>query len=483
MTKLKPLNPFSEELIIDRLRFENPWWTDGRTEEEYHGKKPRLYFGLLAQLVEDMSVNRAVVLMGPRRVGKTVIMHHTIQRLLDAGIDRRKICFINIENPIYNNLRLESLFDMARKATRDTDARGWYVFFDEIQYLRDWEVHLKVLVDSYPRTRFVVSGSAAAALKLASNESGAGRFTDFMLPPLTFNEFISLKELDHLVQPSALEWQGNLTRFFSTINIRELNRHFIDYINFGGYPEVIFSEKIQNNPGRYIRSDIVDKVLLRDLPSLYGIQDVQELNSLFTTLAYNSGNEVSLDSLSKSSGVEKYLLKKYLDYLEAAFLIRIVHRVDDTARRFQRANFYKIYLTNPSLRSALFSPMQATDELIGHMVETAIFAQWMHRDWFTPVYARWLSGEVDMVGLDPRKLKPQWALEIKWSNAHYDNPGDLKSLIHFCEKNRLDSAMVTTIDKEGQKHVGSVTLHFVPAALYTYVVGNNTLEKKLKRPV
>ncbi len=483
MTKLSSLNPFSEELILDRLRFENPWWTVGQTEEEYCGKKPRLYFELLAQLVEDLSVNRAVVLMGPRRVGKTVIMHHTIQRLLDNGIDRTKICFINIENPIYNNLSLESLFVMARKATRDNQTQGWYLFIDEIQYLRDWEVHLKILVDSYPKTRFVVSGSAAAALKLASDESGAGRFTDFMLPPLTFNEFIALMELDHLILPSTLEWRGNLTRFFSTINIRELNRQFMDYINFGGYPEVIFSERIQSNPGRYIRSDIVDKVLLRDLPSLYGIQDVQELNSLFTTLAYHSGNEVSLDSLSKSSGVEKYLLKKYLEYLEAAFLIRIVHRVDDTAKRFRRANFYKIYLTNPSLRSALFSPMQATDELLGHMVETAIFAQWMHRDWFTPFYARWQNGEVDMIGLDPAKLKPEWALEIKWSNASYDNPGDLKSLIHFCGKNRLDSAMVTTIDKEGQKKVGDITIHFVPAAVYAYQVGNNTLDAKLRRSV
>lgn len=481
MAKSKQLNPFSEELITDRLRFENPWWMDGKTEQDYNEKKRRLYFDLFAPLVADTAINRAVVLMGPRRVGKTVMMHHTIQHLLDAGVNAKKIAFINIENPIYNNLPLDQLFSIVRKATHEADMKGWFVFFDEIQYLKDWEVHLKVLVDSYPKTKFIASGSAAAALKLKSNESGAGRFTDFMLPPLTFNEYISLKELDRLIVPSNMQWNGNLTRFFKTINIKELNRHFIDYINFGGYPEVIFSEKIQANPGRYIRSDIVDKVLLRDLPSLYGIQDVQELNSLFTTLAYHCGNEVSLESLSKASGVEKYLLKKYLEYLEAAFLIRIIHRIDDTAKKFRRTNFYKIYLTNPSLRSALFSPLQPTDEAIGNMVETAIYAQWMHRDWFTPWYARWNNGEVDMVGLDDKKLKPQWALEIKWSNSFFDNPGDLKSLLMFCEKNKLNSAMVTTIDKEGIKKVGNVELNFVPASLYAYVVGNNTLEQKMRK--
>lgn len=481
MAKTKQLNPFSEQLITERLRFENPWWGTGKTEDEYNSKPRRLYFDLFHPLVEDTSVNRAVVLMGPRRVGKTVMMNHTIQHLLDAGVPAKKICFINIENPIYNNIPLEQLFTYARKATAENDTKGWFVFFDEIQYLKDWEVHVKVLVDSYPKTKFVVSGSAAAALKLASTESGAGRFTDFMLPPLTFHEYISLKGLGQLIIPSSLSWKGNINRFFGTVDIKELNRHFIDYINFGGYPEVIFSEKIQANPGRYIRSDIVDKVLLRDLPSLYGIQDVQELNSLFTTLAYHSGNEVSLESLSMASGVEKYLLKKYLEYLEAAFLIRIVHRIDHTAKKFKRANFYKIYLTNPSLRSALFSPLHPTDEAVGNMVETAIYSQWMHRDWFTPYYARWSNGEVDMIGLDEKKFKPQWALEIKWSNQYYQEPGKLKSLLQFCEANNLTSALVTSIDVEGMREQKGIELIFVPAAIYAYVVGVNTLEQKSKK--
>ena len=75
---------------------------------------------------------------------------------------------------------------------------------------------------------------------------------------------------------------------FTTNNIEELNNNFIHYLNFGGYPEVIFSEEIQADPGRFIKNDIIDKVLLRDLPGLYGVQDIQELNYLFTTLAFNT---------------------------------------------------------------------------------------------------------------------------------------------------------------------------------------------------
>lgn len=478
MAKKNTLLPFSDDLIIDRLRFENPWWVSGATDEEYRQLKYRQYFHLFHPLVEEKEIRRAVVLMGPRRVGKTVMLFHTIQHLIGSGISPMQIVYANIENPFYNHIPLERLFQLARQATGREDAGGWFVFFDEIQYLKDWEIHLKVLVDSYPRSKFTVSGSAAAALRLKSVESGAGRFTDFLLPPLTFHEYIFLKGLDHLMRPDEMEWQGNLYRSFSTINNKELNLHFIDYINFGGYPEVIFSDKIRSNPGRYIRGDIVDKVLLRDLPSLYGIQDVQELNRLFSTLAYHSGNEVSPDALSKASQVEKFLLKKYLEYLEAAFLIRTIHRVDDNARRFKRANYFKIYLTNPSLRSALFSPLQATDEHMGNMVETAIFAQWMHRDWFVPWYARWNNGEVDMVGIDEKKLKPQWALEIKWSNRYFEAPGDLKGLIQFCHRNQLSSAIVTTIDKKGISIYSGITFHFIPAAVYAYIVAVNTLEQK-----
>ena len=92
---------------------------------------------------------------------------------------------------------------------------------------------------------------------------------------------------------------------------------------------------------------LIKKVLLRDLPSLYGISDVQELNKLFTTIAFNTGNEITVESLAKSSGVSKNTIKKYIEYLEAAFLIKVVNRIDVTSRRFKRATFFKVYLTNP----------------------------------------------------------------------------------------------------------------------------------------
>jgi uncharacterized protein len=471
------LKPIPEELILNRMRFENCWWQTGQIDEENRSFQRRLYFELFYKLVEEIEVKRAVVLMGPRRVGKTVIMHHAINALLtEKKIRNNSICFINVENPIYLNISLEQLFFMAMKSVGNEDPKGWYVFFDEIQYLKDWEIHLKILVDSFPHTKFIVSGSAAAALKIKSNESGAGRFTDFMLPPLTFHEYIYLKKFENLIIESHIYWKQKKKSFFSTNNIELLNRHFIDYINFGGYPEVIFSQKIQSNLSRYIKSDIIDKVLLRDLPSLYGIQNQQELNKFFTTLVYYTANELSLDSLASTSGVNKPTLKKYVEYLEAAFLIKQINKIDESGKRFQRQSAYKIYLTNPSLRSALFSPLEATDEGMGHMVETAIFSQWLHRETRIPCYARWDKGEIDMVGLDPKDSKPSWAVEIKWSNKAFSNIEEIKNLLSFCDKHKLTDAFVTTLDKTGQKLQNNISVNYIPSSVYAFNVGFNTMQ-------
>lgn len=461
------------EQVIKRLQVENLWWTPPHDIHElYRHFRRRAYFDLLYPLVQQSDVRRAVLLMGPRRVGKTVLLHHIIQQLLFEGVSSADLCYVSVDHPIYNNRGLHELLEIyAEAAGVDLGSGRRYVFFDEIQYLRDWEVHLKTLVDSYPNVQFIASGSAAAALRLKSNESGAGRFTDFLLPPLTFHEYIHLRDLDHLVEPVEDD-----PLFFRATDIAALNDAFVHYLNFGGYPEVVFSEAIQADPARFIRSDIIDKVLLRDLPSLYGIQEVQELNYLFTSLAYNTANEISLEQLSQSSGVAKNTIKRYIEYLEAAFLIKVVHRIDRSAKRFQRANFFKVYLTNPSMRSALFAPADADDEVMGDLAETAIFSQWFHVD-AALHYARWEKGEVDVVRVRP-DYKAAWAMEVKWSDRFVDQPHELKSLIAFCQTNGLKDVIVTSRTRSAVRSVAGIKMVFVPCSQYCYTIGHRLVEAR-----
>lgn len=472
-----------KEQIIKRMQFDNPWWISGSIPNDYKQMQHRLYLDIFFPLVADISSRRGIILMGPRRVGKTVMLFHTIEKLIKQGVSPQKIIYLSIDTPIYNNISLEELLQLARESLRQNDApmENYYVFYDEIQYLKDWEIHLKSLIDSYRNIKFVASGSAAAALRMKSVESGAGRFTDFMLPPLTFNEYIHLLNLNSLIVPAKMNWNGQEIDSYDTIDINTLNKHFENYINYGGYPEIVLSKKMQEDVAQYVRHDIVDKVLLRDLPSLYGIKDIQELNRLFIHIVYRTGEEFTYDNLSQDSGISKDLLRKYIQYFEAAFLIKVVHKVNETAKKFQRVTAFKIYLTNPSLRCALFSPLSSSDSMFGHIVETAIFAQWIQRGTAEIHYARWTEGkknrEVDMIGMDLAKQKPYWAVEIKWSDRYVDQTAELKPLLDFLENNKLTAALVTTTSKYIYKSLNSVGIQFIPAALYAYIVGNNTIKQ------
>ena len=212
----------SEEQVTDRLRTDNPWWDQGGIGRSLEQMRPRAYFDLFFPLVKTTDVRRAVVLMGPRRVGKTVMLHQAIDRLMREGVPESQITYVSVDHPLYHGLSLEQLLAWSREASgaRAGDVR--YVFFDEIQYLREWEIQLKVLTDDRPLTKVTVSGSAAAALRLRSQESGAGRFTDFLLPPLTFYEYLDLVgELDLVIhQPSAPHWR------FRATDIERLNDRF-----------------------------------------------------------------------------------------------------------------------------------------------------------------------------------------------------------------------------------------------------------------
>lgn len=445
----------SDKEIQNQLVLDNPWWESGEAEQRFVSMPRRAYFHNFHKLFAESSVQRAVVLMGPRRVGKSVMLHQSIHELLQAGVAPTTILRVTLETPIYSGIPMDRLFQLFRELHGYERQSRLYVLLDEIQYHRDWERHLKVLVDTFHNVRFVASGSAAAALKLKSVESGAGRFTDFILPPLTFFEFLHFRSKNSDKDAS-----------------KSLNAQFVDFLNFGGFPEAVTISDVAENMPRYVREDIIDKVLLRDLPSMYGVRDVQELNRFFAMLAYNTAQEVSVPSLAKKSNVAENTLKKYLDYLEAAFLIKRLYRVTPTGKRFKKQTRFKVYLTNPCLRSALFGPVRIDDQTMGAMAETAVFANRYHFDWSGNLhYVRTKSFEIDFVVLSPTSQQLGLLVEVKWSDRYAKYSKDqiarrsaFGALIDFAKNTGAQSAVITTREHFGKFEFDGIELTFMPVA-------------------
>jgi uncharacterized protein len=472
----------SDEEVQGNLALENPWWATGKLPAKISALPKRGYLGQFSELVRQNDVRRSVILLGPRRVGKTIMILQLIGDLLARGAPKTSILYVSLDRPLYNGVTLEKLVQQHRALNPGAPGGQFWFFFDEIQYLRNWEGELKSLTDLYDDCKFVASGSAAAALRAKSQESGAGRFTTFLLPPLTFDEFIGFqtdknKQHENLARFADGGFQGGSG--LERLDIQYANILFENYCAFGGYPEAVFSKTVQGDMDRFIREDIIDKVLLRDLPSIYGITDTRELNSLFTTLTLNTALEVSLDGLSQTSAVAKNTLKRYIDYLEAAFLIKRVRRIDQNARHFQRETTFKVYLTNPSLRAALFRPLSQEDEHFGHLAETAVFSQWFHSPKSAPLhYARWPDGEIDLVSLDGPEQLPDWFTEVKWSDRHLTQRESWQGIGKFIAAHgkSLRTGTVTSRSVFESRNIGGLEIRVMPTAIYAWMVGRNSLD-------
>lgn len=462
----------TEVEIKTRLAFDNPWWEEGAIPARFRDWPRRMHFDGFMRLIQQTGVNRAIVLMGPRRVGKTVMLTQAIQELLDQQTAPARICYASVDTPIYTGVTLEQLLKWFMEIHGHRRDDRLFVIYDEIQYHPDWERHLKSLVDSFPEMRFVASGSAAAALKMKSQESGAGRFTDILLPPLNFAEFLKFKGIER----NLIDLEKG------RYDIAGLNDAFVEYVNFGGFPEAVLQQEVREAMDRFVADDIVDKVLLRDIPSLYGIQDAQELKRFFTTLAYNTGMEISFEGLSKASGVAKNTLRKYLDYLEAAFLIHRLYRVDQNARRFKRVTHFKVYLTNPAIRSALFGPVDADSEAMGRLAETAVIGQIAQSATrLACYYARWKTGEVDLVYVYSDSQKAYEAREIKWSNRAAEHPKqELSGLIEFCRIHAIDFPIVTTRTIYKSISISGLNIIFVPISVLCNLIAKSGVEDPLE---
>lgn len=133
-----------------------------------------------------------VVLMGARRVGKTVILEHLVRRLLDGGVPGVAILDASLDTALYSGGSLERLVRLFIEQQQDPAAGQYWILSDEVQYLKVWEVNLKSLVDTHPHIGFIPSGSAAVAMRMKIRGRGAGRFTEFVLTPSALSSTCAL---------------------------------------------------------------------------------------------------------------------------------------------------------------------------------------------------------------------------------------------------------------------------------------------------
>ena len=98
-----------KEQILLRMQYDNPWWTTNNIPEDLQKLPHRLYLSLFYPLVKQKEIRRGVILMGPRRVGKTIMLYHTISQLIADKVNPQRIIYLSVDTPIYNNLSVHGV--------------------------------------------------------------------------------------------------------------------------------------------------------------------------------------------------------------------------------------------------------------------------------------------------------------------------------------------------------------------------------------
>jgi predicted AAA+ superfamily ATPase len=367
----------SKEGILKVLTAYNPWWKTGAVSSKMSKAYKRFAFHEAMKRLEQANLRRTVVLTGTRRVGKTTILYQMIENLLGKGVSPQKIVYISMDHPMLKLSGFQDILDCYHEniyAEQDV-----YYFFDEVQYAQNWDKWLKAIYDMQPDTRMVATGSASPALMKGNQESGAGRWSVIQVPTMSFYEYCELLNIDRPQLPEKLKITPLLhmtqqERTQIMLQLSKVQNHFNRYLQVGGFPELALADN-DIMAQQIMREDVVDKVLKRDLPSLYSIRNATELERIFLYLCNVSSEIVSIDAIAKElSGVSRPTVENYIQYLESANLIYQSWPVDMAGKKVLKAR-PKIYIADAAIRNAvLMDDSLLTDPVeMGKIVETAVY--------------------------------------------------------------------------------------------------------------
>lgn len=367
----------TKEGILKVLSAFNPWWKTGLVNPRLAKTYKRFAFYEAMQRINQTTLRRTLILTGTRRVGKTTIQYQMIEALLAKGIEPQRIVFISMDHSMLKLSDINMILECYHEniyAEQDV-----YYFFDEIQYAQDWDKWLKTIYDMQPDTQVVATGSASPSLIKGNQESGAGRWSVIQVPTMSFYEYCELLELDRPTLPKDLKvtqllhmTQPDRTKIM--LQLSKVQNHFNRYLQVGGFPELALADN-DMMAQQIMREDVVDKVLKRDLPSLYNIRNATELERIFLYLCNVSSEVVSIDAIAKElSGVSRPTVENYIRYLESANLIYQSWPIDMGGKKVLKAR-PKIYISDAAIRNAVLmdDSVLADPVQMGKIVETAVY--------------------------------------------------------------------------------------------------------------
>lgn len=396
---------------IEKLIKFNDWWVTKKVKPSLLKpyKRP-LFFKIL----DYIDTRQILLITGLRRVGKTTSMYQLIQELLERGIKETHIIYFSFDE---ESADIEDIIKTYEEKVlkKKIESEKLYIFLDEIQKCKDWQNKIKIYYDLYPNLKFIISGSASVQISKKAKESLAGRMFDFILQPLSFKEFLEWKNLEIEIKKIELLKSRIMPVFY-------------DYLRKGGFPEIVDEEddeKIKN----YIKNNVIERIIYRDLPQEFGIKDYELLRILIEMIATDPGMIINYDALSRNLKKSKKTIMDYFFYLEYAMLIKTVANYRAgflvSSRKMRKA-----YTSNTAISFAYVENFYS-EKFIEKVVENFSIVETDAKNYYRNKY------EIDIILKIKDKIIP---IEIK-----YGMP-DINGMKKFLKEFELKKAFILTKD-------------------------------------
>jgi len=338
---------------------------------------------IFQQILEAITPNKAVLLFGARRVGKTVLLKEIAEK---ASL---KTIFLNGEDYDTQLMLERRSISNYLELFSETEL----LIIDEAQQLPDIGKMIKLIVDEIPGIRVIASGSSSFDLLNKTGEPLVGRSKTFKLYPLG---------------------QSELSKYENKIATRQ---NLANRLVYGTYPELTFIEK-NSEKEDYLR-DITNAYLYKDILSIEGIRNDVKMKSLVRLIAFQVGNEVSYEELGRQTGMSKNTVEKYLDLLSKCF---VIYRLGAFSKnlRSEVTKAGKWYFYDNGIRNSIisdFTPLNMRKD-IGVIWENYLISERIKKNSYSKInienyfWRTYDKQEIDYLEIHHDKI---CAFEIKWT--------------------------------------------------------------------
>jgi hypothetical protein len=380
---------------------------------------------------------KADVAIGMRRTGKTFFCYQKMKELLGAGVKRQQVIYLNFEDERlldFSVKEFQSILDVYYGRFPENKDLECYFFFDEIQRIDQWEMFIRRLLDT-EKVRIFLTGSSSKLLSTEIATSLRGRSLSTEIFPFSFTEYLNAKGL--FVKPP---------HNFGSRTAATLRRAITDYLEAGGFPEVL---NLDSNLRVEVLQSYIDSVILKDVIERHRVSNVIALKHLVSHIMHAPGGKFSVNKFYntlKSMAVKctKNSLYEYLDHLLDAYLLyRVpIHSHSEKARML---NPPKIYTVDTGLLNAMTFRKSANN---GPLLETLVFMH-LRRHGYETEYVNTQDGnEADFLARH-KTSGNVFLIQACWDMTDQKTFNrELRSLQSAMKKLSIDSGTIVTWDDE-----------------------------------